>query len=434
MKYFTAMKISLRASRLIASILMCSTIASAQSGVDFNKLWADCGSVCKPSAADKFFQYPDYEERLQKAMEMSGILDSLGEMRDHFLRTGDMKDLFPAIYYNTTDIEFKAILNDEMAHPVQKMGMMENFYDAYLMNRAAFDSGGLNAVEPHWRDYYRSAQEANKLLAETGFGDQLMLAGAACKVLNDGVKAHVDFDLPRAIRASVPDSDVGRQKLRADFDKTNPFFDKSITMGRQDINHALFPGSKTVGVSSRLASLICAPDVVGKRNKAWGTAVNRAAPLPTSGAQPQYKHPASTTHLPESLKRGICFSVIDESSYTVGAVFDTGKAVCHDDTVKSEASGSIFFGAWVGRAGPDGFKYPQFAQYNFVDLREYNHGSLVLNVKDKIVGGGSSSERTSDIDGQIRLIVNDNDYSNNDGEYSVNLTLSGYRLYKLPFK
>lgn len=434
MLYFTAMKLSLKASRLIASILICSTVASAQINVDLDKLWADCSLVCEQSTADQFFDHPDYAERLQKAMEISGILDQLGEMRDHFLRTGDMKDLFPAIYYNTTDIEFKAILNDEMAHPVEKMGMMKNFYDAYLKNRAAFDSGGLNAVEPHWRDYYQRAQEANKLITETGLVDQALLGYATCKTLNAGVDAHVDFDLPRAIRESVPDNAVAREQFRTDFDKTNPFFDKSITRGQQDINYALFPGSKTVGAFSRIVSKMCAPDVVEKRTNAWNTAVDRRTSLPTREAQPQYKHPASTSHLPESFQRGICFTLTDERAYTVATVYDTGQYVCRDDNIKSEASGRISFGDWAGSAGPDGFKYPLWAEYNFVDLKKYNHGALLLSVKDRIVGGGSSSDRTSDISGQIRLIVNDNDNDNNDGVFSVNLKLSGHRLYKLPFK
>lgn len=75
-------------------------------------------------------------------------------MRDNFLRSGDPKDLFPALYFNVTKTEFDAIMNDQMNHPVDKMIMMEKFYDAYKLNRSAFERGGVPEVEKHWQPYY----------------------------------------------------------------------------------------------------------------------------------------------------------------------------------------------------------------------------------------------------------------------------------------
>ena len=124
----------------------------------------------------------------------------------------------------------------------------------------------------------------------------------------------------------------------------------------------------------------------------------------------------------------------DESAYTVETIYDTGKTVCRGDQIKSSAGGLISFGQVAGRAGPDGFRYPAWSEYNYSDLSKYNHGALLLNVKQSIVGGGASSDVASDLDGEIRLVVNDSDYDNNRGEFTVTLNLSGHRLYKLPFK
>lgn len=429
----TVMRSILKVFHATVLVSLCWATASAQKPVDFDKMWADCNLVCKPRATDKFFHHEDYEARMQKAMEISGILNELGAMRDNFLKTGDFKDLFPTLYFNTTRTEFNAILNDEMSHPIDKMNMMENFYDAFKLNRIAFEKGGVAAVEHHWRHYYQGVSDI--------YRERKFSRNDVRHLINDAIYAHVKYDLPRAIRDSVNRSQASKVDLKSDFDKTNPFFDVSASLSNDDINNTLYNGNPAnrfllaVGsvTNPHIGSDLGITNIVDRRNDAWQRGNNNSMPLLTSEAQPRYEHPMNRKYLPESLKKGICFALTNEGSYTVGAVWDTEKTACRTDIIKQTSSGSVSFGDWAGRAGPNGFGYPKWTAYNFSDLRQYKHGELLLNIGDKIVGGGTSSEKMSDADGEIRLIINDADYSNNDGEFSVKIKLSGYRLYKFPF-
>ncbi len=83
------------------------------------------------------------------------------------------------------------------------------------------------------------------------------------------------------------------------------------------------------------------------------------------------------------------------------------------------SSGSVSFGDRARLAGSNEFENPEWTAYNFSNLRQYKHGESLLDIGDKIVGGGRSSEKMSHANAEIGLIVNDADYSNNAGEFSV---------------
>lgn len=92
------------------------------------------------------------------------------------------------------------------------------------------------------------------------------------------------------------------------------------------------------------------------------------------------------------------------------------------NTLTLKASGSIVLGPWAGSTGPEGID--GFEAYNFV--QGFKQGSLLGKIGDSgewfLVGNGQTI--TCEISGDLQLVVNDNDPSNNSGyfdvEYSIN--------------
>lgn len=404
-----------------------------------SEAWSDCQLVCQPSKYDQFFSGPEGQERLEKVKQISGILEELEVHRQNFLRTGNFIELFPSVYYQITKIELDAIISDQMAQPIQKMDMMMRFYDAYENNRRAFERGGSAATESHWQEYYKQAQTANRSLTETGALAQAKILYSINTVLEQAIRAHVKFDLPRAISTITDANENILPQLHDDFQKSDAFFSRANDAANSDIVKALFPGSKAASVGMNVVggALGVANDVINKRHKAWDNATD-GSPLPTRTPQPIYDHNSnSTRYLPEELRqRGLCVHLSYEPSFTVFTRYNTQTKACRTDSITMKASGRISFGPWAGEAGPDGFPYPSFTAFNYDDMKQYNHGSLVIFLlqgnTSQAVGQGSSWTRRISSDGYLFLVVNDKEPGNNDdGGFEVKFYMDGWRLFSL---
>ena len=103
-------------------------------------------------------------------------------------------NLFPTVYYNVTQLEMQRLADGgTFAYPVEHMEEMLDFFDAYKVNRDVWNSGGI--AEPHWQAAFNKA-----IAADLNPG---WIAGwAAREVLNSAIEAHVQYDLPRALRYS----------------------------------------------------------------------------------------------------------------------------------------------------------------------------------------------------------------------------------------
>ena len=90
------------------------------------------------------------------------------------------------------------------------------------------------------------------------------------------------------------------------------------------------------------------------------------------------------------------------------------------DRINMEAWGEISFGTFAGSGGPNGIT--GFSSYNIVP--GFNHGSLLYRIgSGNWSAVGESKTFVADISGKLQMMVNDNDPSNNTGNFSIVLKI-----------
>lgn len=211
---------------------------------------------------------------IQKAEQVSGILDELSKSRERFLESGDLIELFPTLYYHTTVAQFREALSQEPQMAGELLDLIIAFYDAYLSNRQRFDSSGAKAAEAHWKAYYQRATEQNR--AKT-VDTPTILA-----ILLYGVDAHLT-DLARSIRYSLTRNRVTVEEFRNVYFKLDPIFypvaaaaNNDISAGRK-LDERIMGFENTFGLGARY--------VIMERDKAWKEAT-ASGPLRAAAPQP----------------------------------------------------------------------------------------------------------------------------------------------------
>lgn len=211
---------------------------------------------------------------IQKAEQVSGILDELAKSRERFLASGDLIEIFPALYYHATVAQFREAVTHEPPMAEAFLDLIIAFYDAYLSNRQRFDGAGTKAVEPHWRLYYGRAIERNL--------SKSVDTPAVLAILLYGIDAHL-IDLARSIRYSLGRGTVPTEKFREMYFKLDPLFypvaeavSKDMTAARQ-IDPQLMKFESAFGLGPRY--------VIQARNRSWNEATARG-PLRAAAAQP----------------------------------------------------------------------------------------------------------------------------------------------------
>lgn len=272
----------LRISVIFSFLFSFSITVFSQNTAEFNiseKIGNNPPDVCKTLSQSRLLKRQDSGEFLKKAEQVLSILEELGTYREDFLRTGNLIYLFPALYFHTTQAEFKNVLTNESQHPVEMLGMIIAFYDAYKMNLELFKKGGIKSVEPHWKKYYKNALKGNKENSKS--------TGLIIEVLLDGIDAHVVYDLPRSIRFILSGSSASRSEIKNEFDKMDAVF----AGASEEINRDIIKGLK----ASKLLLLLDKTFNLGSnyviygRKKAWESAVSEKS-LPTRKPQPEYNH------------------------------------------------------------------------------------------------------------------------------------------------
>jgi hypothetical protein len=219
----------------------------------------------------------------RKLQELSrlllGALAKLGTYRDAFLRDGKPVNVFPTAYYHVTATEMERIANGEFVRPIEKVEQLLAFFSAYESNRRAYETGG--AVEPHWKTHFDKARPEG---------------GATWddyrRALDSGITAHVDNDLPRALRDSYDHRfhrEATLDELGPDFTKTNDTLFRADGPTSADLlSKLLVPDRIGIPVGATIANLVGhrkTEQVIDRRGTAWERAFGGGA-LPT-GAAPQ---------------------------------------------------------------------------------------------------------------------------------------------------
>ena len=274
------------AKTILQFILICgllfplSMIVFSQNSKKPNASEKDTNSrlgICKSDVQNLLPNRRNGQEFLKKAGQVSSVLEELEKYREDFLRTGNLINLFPALYFHTTYGEFKNILLNESEHPIEMLDMIIAFYDAYKMNRELFEKGGVKAVEPHWRNYYKRALKGNKEKSKS--------FGLITEILLDGIDAHVIYDLPRAIRFKISGRQTALAEIKAEFDKMDFVFSEASEGINQDIVNGLKASNLLLFLDKTFN--LGPVYVIYGRKKAWELAVSEKR-LPTKKSQPEY--------------------------------------------------------------------------------------------------------------------------------------------------
>lgn len=213
-----------------------------------------------------------------KAKKNAAILDDLSNRRNRFLDTGDYLEVFPALYFNTTVIDLDHILHIDSNKAAFFLDVMLVFYDAFETNRRAYERGGVGAVEPHWRGYYRRASQLNRKRTASEF-DLLML-------ILDGVDAHL-ADLPRALRFVSVVYRTPLDAFKSEYDSMDSLFSSVVERFYSDIQQALKIRSRIISLEGRFG--FGSNYVIYARQKAWEIA-SKNLPLRTKKPQPVLHH------------------------------------------------------------------------------------------------------------------------------------------------
>ncbi|MCO6510889.1 MAG: hypothetical protein J5I65_08855 [Aridibacter famidurans] len=251
--------------------------------------------VCDPSAPetpyDRFFSRDD-GTGLALAGSVSSVLEELSAGRDKYLKTGDPVELFPTIYYHTTRHGFDLALRNGSEEGPVLLDMILRFYDAYKNNRDRHDAG--NAVEQHWKPFFEAASAAE---ADPGVQRSI-------DILNEGVDAHILYDVPRFVRQMRDERRVEDAVLRSAFRKFDEVFDEASEDLRKDL-----AVRDPAGASEDFDSVFKSAASMVRFKRAKGFELGMSdRPLATLEPQPVLEHdPESRRFFPKPLlRRGIC--------------------------------------------------------------------------------------------------------------------------------
>jgi hypothetical protein len=236
-----------------------------------------CGIVPTLAPADR-------KEALALCHMMVGARGELDRYRAAYDRQPDYLNLFPMVYWHTTSVELQRLAVGGFQHPLPKLRQLLIFYDAYRANRDQWEATG--TAEPHWQRHFRAARSAD--LTYTRIAQVVPAAAAIKQVLMSGFSAHIDYDLPRALRDSF-----GRCAGATPAQLQQDYFDTAPTLlaASTSATSQLMRGIRKVGgpLVTRLASVLAPAavqqfhaEVMRMRNNAWRLAASDRA-LPTGG-------------------------------------------------------------------------------------------------------------------------------------------------------
>lgn len=220
-------------------------------------------------------------------IELLGVLEELERYRNNFIANGDYIDLFPTAYFHTTMSEMLNIVrNKNYNYPIEKMQQMKAFYEAYGVNRQNWANGKTNLVEAHWKIHF---QETTEALKATKIPDCYLIGES----LTSAIKAHVIYDLPRAIAYAYKNRfnvNLTSKQLLSDFNKTDGIFSVTNAKTQDDIDKAGRCGWYWQHIGNEYFNggpFLNDKDVVKLRKEAWDLGMNGQNTSGTNISQPK---------------------------------------------------------------------------------------------------------------------------------------------------
>lgn len=193
----------------------------------------------------RFFSTPVARQRYEASVtELSFAVDGLDSAR-HQLGRGDFAAAFGQLYYGVP-LLLTSVNPSGRPELYRAMRVTALAYDAWADNLALYRVAGPEAAEPHWRPYFReaAAQQRAFYVRELAAPGRAWPTGQLDRLYAAGVAAHLDGDVPRALRAELargPSADaaawrreflaMGQLYLAADPDPTARF----LTDGTQPL-------------------------------------------------------------------------------------------------------------------------------------------------------------------------------------------------------
>ncbi|MCR9100283.1 MAG: VWA domain-containing protein [bacterium] len=228
------------------------------------------------------------ELRKELYKKLLGIATELGAYRRMYIHTGDLINLFPTVYYHMTVIEMNNIRRGQIRYSVDKMRQMIYFFDAYEFNRVQHES----TREEHWRRHF----------AEVNAGGSYDFCQSFRKVMTSAIRAHLRFDLARAIRHAYDfsNSDSPVFELKAEFEATNSIFGLAQEKALDDISQ-ITSCADLSNFNFRIFGGITLKEIKEWRMEAFDKALVNRVTLPGYGgpliSQPSYYPHTNYTNL-----------------------------------------------------------------------------------------------------------------------------------------
>ena len=227
--------------RVICLVFLLSTYAvKAFSQTDYLDLF-----LKRNGRTSVFLTQPQSSQKLEKMRRVNQILQELEMMRENFLQTGDLIDIFPTVYYHVTFKEFEYILSDKFQNPAEIMDLIINFYEIYKINRQAFLQDGIAAVQPQWREYYQRAINTNDYRKKSSnLFKPLIMLWKIKRILQSGFAGHINFDLPCAVNQTLQRSENNEDRLYKDFRLSDEIMRTADGAANRDISQAIFKNTR----------------------------------------------------------------------------------------------------------------------------------------------------------------------------------------------
>lgn len=182
---------------------------------------------------------------LEKARRVNQILHELKTMRENFLQTGDLIDIFPTVYYHVTIHEFENTLSGKFQNPTAILDLIINFYEIYNANRQAFLKDGIGAVDPQWREFYRKAISGNDYHRKSSnLFKPLIMLWKVKQILQSGFAGHITFDLPCAISRTLQFAEADKDSIYKDFRLSDSVMKIADDAANRDIAQTLFKNKR----------------------------------------------------------------------------------------------------------------------------------------------------------------------------------------------
>ena len=169
--------------------------------------WPECSEESEKTDYDEYFLDEEFGKRLQLAGRLSGAIEELEDSAESFEEEQLLIDIFPYLLKLRLIENLRTGMSKGVKNKTTYLSAMLATYDAYSVNRDAFDRKEPDSVDRQWVEYFRQAEK---------LGDE-WTPEEGVDVLLSGINAHILSDMPRALRYVKLKSKLGREEFEPDF-------------------------------------------------------------------------------------------------------------------------------------------------------------------------------------------------------------------------